>query len=97
MARTRAAQVVWIVCVVCALVLALGALLIAIDANRDNGLVSFVLSTADKVDLGVFSRKEGIRQFDGSNADLKNALFNWGLGAIVYLVAGRILDRLIRP
>ena len=80
-----------------ALVLAVGALLIAIDANRDNGLVSFVLDLADGVDLGVFSRENGIREFDGSNAETKNALFNWGLGAVAYLVVGRLLERVIKP
>ena len=75
----------------------IGALLVAIDANEDNGLVSFVLSAADAVDLGVFSRENGIREFDGSNAETKNALFNWGLGAVAYLVVGRLLERVIKP
>ena len=45
--------------------------------------MQFVLDGADAVDLGVFSREDGIKQFTGSNAETKNALFNWGLGAIV--------------
>jgi hypothetical protein len=95
--RARVAQLIWLVCVVCALLLALGALLIALDANGDNDLVAFVLDAADAVDLGVFSREDGIKQFRGQDADVKNALFNWGLGAIAWLVVGRILDRLVRP
>ncbi|ANH40270.1 hypothetical protein I601_3872 [Nocardioides dokdonensis FR1436] len=95
--RTRIATVVWAVFVLLALVLAVGALLIAIGANRDNGLVQFVLDLADGVDLGVFSRENGIREFDGSNAETKNALFNWGLGAVAYLVIGRLLERVIKP
>jgi hypothetical protein len=95
--RVRIAQVVWLICVLCALVLALGALLIALNANRDNALVQFVLDAADAVDLGVFSKDDGIKQFTGPNAATKNALFNWGLGAIAWLVVGRILDRIIRP
>lgn len=95
--RSRVAAVVWAVFVLLALVLAVGALLIAIDANRDNSLVSFVLDLADGVDLGVFSRENGIREFDGSNAETKNALFNWGLGAVAYLVVGRLLERIIKP
>ncbi len=95
--RARLAQVVWLLCVLAALVLAVGALLVALKANRDNDLVSWVLSAADRVDLGVFSRDAGIKDFTGENAGVKNALFNWGLGAIVWLVVGRILDRLIRP
>jgi hypothetical protein len=95
--RTRVAQVVWLLFVVCALFLAVGALLVALDANVDNPLVAFVLDGADAVDLGVFSRDNGIKQFTGANADTKNALFNWGIGAIAYLVVGRIVDRIIRP
>src|SRR5688500_11140958 len=72
--RARVAQVIWLICVLCALALALGALLIALKANRDNGLVQFVLDAADTVDLGVFSKDEGIKQFTGSGAEIKNAL-----------------------
>nr|WP_221634637.1 hypothetical protein [Nocardioides luti] len=95
--RTRVAQVVWLVFVVAALFLAVGALLIALDANRDNGLVKFILDGANTVDLGIFSRNNGIKDFTGNNADVKNALFNWGIGAIVWLVVGRVLERIIRP
>ena len=63
----------------------------------DNDLVKFVLEGADRVDLGIFSKDNGIKEFSGANAETKNALFNWGLGAVVWLVVGRILDRLIRP
>ena len=59
--------------------------------------MKFVLAAADRVDLGIFSRDNGIKQFSGANADTKNALFNWGLGAVAWLIVGRILDRLIRP
>ncbi|WP_240770182.1 hypothetical protein [Nocardioides sp. GY 10127] len=98
-ARGRAllAQLVWTAVVVVAAVLALGALLVAIGANPDNTLVRLVLDLANAADLGVFSRTNGIRQFGGENADVKNALFNWGLGAIAYLVVGRVLARLISP
>ncbi|MEP9361445.1 hypothetical protein ABLE68_00675 [Nocardioides sp. CN2-186] len=95
--RLRLAQVVWIAAVVCALFLAVGALLIALDANTGNALVKFVLDGADVVDLDVFSRDNGIFKFDGSDAATKNALANWGLGAVAYLVVGRILERIIRP
>ncbi|HYH71702.1 MAG TPA: hypothetical protein VD764_00685 [Nocardioides sp.] len=95
--RTTIAQVLWLGCAFCALLLALGALLVALDANQDNALVAFVLRAADAVDLGVFSREDGIKQFTGPDADVKNALFNWGLGAIAWLVVGRILDRIVRP
>jgi hypothetical protein len=96
-ARLWIAQAVWLAAVVCALLLAVGALLVALDANRDNALVKLVLDGADAVDLQVFSRGNGIFKFDGGDAGTKNALANWGLGAVAYLVVGRILERLIRP
>ena len=95
--RVRIAQLVWLVCVLCALVLALGALLVALKANADNQLVQFIKESASAVDLGVFDRGDGVLKFDGDNAATKNALVNWGLAAVVWLIIGRILDRLIRP
>ena len=95
--RTRLAQLIWLAAVVCALFLAVGALLIALDANQDNPLVAFVLDVADVVDLDVFSRDNGIFTFEGADAATKSALANWGLGAIAYLVVGRILERIVRP
>lgn len=95
--RARLAQLVWLVCVLCALALASGALLVALKANTDNALVVFILDAADAVDLGVFDRNDGIMKFEGENAATKNALVNWGLGAVAWLVIGRILDRIIRP
>ena len=98
--RTRVAQVVWVVCVVAAVFLAAGALCIALKANPDNALVRFILQTADKLDLGVFSRgKDGVAHFKGHTHEAltKNALVNWGLAAVVWLVVGRVLERIIRP
>ena len=95
--RTRVAQVVWLLFVVAALFLAIGALCIALDFNRDNALVAFVLDGADFFDLDIFSRTDGIKQFSGEGAETKNALLNWGIAAVAYLVVGRILERLIRP
>ncbi len=95
--RVRLAQVIWLAAVVCALFLATGALLIALDANKDNALVAFVLDVADAVDLGVFSRDNGIFTFEGAAAATKSALANWGLGAVAYLIVGRIVERIVRP
>ena len=95
--RVRIAQVVWALFAIAALFLAVGALLIAVNANRDNALVRFVLDTANTLDLGIFSRSNGVKHFTGDNADVKNALLNWGLGAVAWLVLGRILERMLRP
>jgi hypothetical protein len=95
--RVVVAQVVWLLFLTAALFLAVGALLVALDANRDNELVKFVLAGADRVDLGIFSKDNGIKQFHGPDAETKNALFNWGLGAAAWLFVGRVLYRAIRP
>jgi hypothetical protein len=99
-ARARVAQVIWILCALAALVLAAGALCVALKANADNSLVKFVLDTADKLDLGVFSRgKDGVFHWKGNShaAATKNAVVNWGLAAVVWLVGGKILERVIAP
>lgn len=95
--RRLVAQVLWALFVVAALFLAVGALLVAVDANVENDAVRFVLDGADALDLGVFSTDNGVMKFTGENAATKNALFNWGLGAIVWLFVGRVVDRLVRP
>lgn len=94
--RSKIASVVWLVAVVCALFLAVGALLMALKANQENTVVAFVLDGAALLE-GPFSREGGIFEFDGKNAEVKNALVNWGIAAVVYLVIGKVLDRLIRP
>lgn len=97
--RTRVAQAVWIICVVFALFLAVGALLVALGnkVNEENAIVSFVLDWANRVDLGVFSIDGGVWESRGKNSQTRNALVNWGMGAVFWLVLGRILDRVIRP
>ncbi|MGH3445176.1 MAG: hypothetical protein ACRDPB_07360 [Nocardioidaceae bacterium] len=94
--RSQIASLIWLVAVICALFLAIGALLIALKANQDNSVVSFVLHVADILD-GPFSRKNGIFTFHGNDQAVKNALVNWGIAAVVYLVVGKVLDRVIRP
>ena len=98
--RTRIGQLIWLVFVLAALVLAAGALFVALKANADNSLVKLVLDTADKLDLGVFSRgKDGVFHWGGhsDSAATKNAVVNWGLAAVVWLVVGKILERVVRP
>jgi hypothetical protein len=97
--RARIAQVVWILCALAALILAVGALCIALKANPDNSLVKFCIDTADKLDFGVFSRTDGVAHWKGhSHSSLtKNACVNWGLAAVVWLIGGKILERIIRP
>jgi hypothetical protein len=95
--RIIVARVVWGVFLVFGLVLAAAALLIALEANVGNSLVSFVLDFARAIDLGVFSLDQPIRDFSGENAEIKEALLSYGLGAVAYLILGRTLERLIQP
>jgi hypothetical protein len=90
------AQVVWLACLAAAISLLLGALLVTVGANQDNALVAFVLQAADRADLGVFSRIGGIKEFTGEGAAVRNAVVNWGIGAVAWLVVGRLASRLLR-
>jgi hypothetical protein len=95
--RNKVATVVWLVAVVCALFLAVGALLIALKANENNSIVEFIISGAETLD-GPFSLTDGIFTFaEDEDGQVKSALTNWGIAAVVYLVIGKILDRIIRP
>jgi hypothetical protein len=99
--RLRLASAIWMAAVLAAVMLCLGALLVALDANMDNSLVSAVLDLDRAID-GPFWKvfdfytetKSGAQ---GAPDEVKNHLVNWGLAAAGYLIVGRLLDRLIRP
>ncbi|WP_249410803.1 hypothetical protein [Nocardioides faecalis] len=95
--RDRVARAVWAVCATLALVLAAAAFTFALEANGDNGLVTLIRDVADAVDMGFFDLDNPVKEFDGKNALVKTALFNYGIAAVVYLVLGRVLERVIRP
>ena len=95
--RTTAARVVWGIFLLFGVVMASAALLIALEANPENNLVGFVLDFARAIDLGVFDLDNPIRDFTGDNDTIKEALLTYGLGGIVYLIIGRVLERVIRP
>ena len=96
--RTQVARVVRIVFIVLAVVLALGALLVVLrdSVNEQNSIVKLVTDIADAVS-GPFSKDDGIFDFSGKNAVAKNALLNWGIAAIVYLVLGRVIAGVVGP
>ena len=96
--RTKAARVVRIVFGVAATILALGAVLVVLrnNINEQNSIVQLILNVADAIS-GPFSRDNGIFDFTGKNAVAKNALLNWGIAAIVYLLVGRLLANAIAP
>ena len=99
--RNRVASLVWIVAVACAVVLALAAVLIALQDNvKSNNVIVEWLTTMSNVVAGPFGETSG-NSFRGGIFNLdstpKEALANWGVAAVIYLVLGRIADRIIRP
>jgi hypothetical protein len=97
--RSSVARAVRIVFAVLATILALGALLVVLrhNINSGNPIVKLILDVADGIS-GPFSRNDGIFRFtSGKSAVAKNALLNWGIAAIVYLVIGRFLANAIAP
>ena len=89
--RSRVASVVWLVAVLAALVLAVGALCVALKLERDNTIVRAILDLANAIDFNEFKR------FEGDNAEVKTALVNWGIAAVIWLTIGKVLDKIIRP
>jgi hypothetical protein len=89
--RSTIASAVWLVAVVCALVLAAAALMVALRMNQQNDLVSLVIDGARRLDFG------RLKTFTGKDAATKAALVDWGVAALIYLVVGKVLDRIIRP
>jgi hypothetical protein len=96
--RTKVARAVRVVFGVLAAILALGALLVVLrdNINESNSVVKLITDVADAIS-GPFSRDNGIFDFTGKNAASKNALLNWGIAAIVYLLIGRFLANAIAP
>ena len=96
--RAQLARLIRIVFGVLAAILALGALLVVLrsNINEDNAVVQFITDVADAIS-GPFSLQDGVFDFSGKNATAKNALLNWGIAAVVYLVIGRVLSNLVAP
>jgi len=90
-ARNLLASLIWLIAVLAAAVLALGALFTALDqANQSNEIVRFILARGHDV-VGPF--KDLFRLETAKNT----LLVNWGIAALVYLIAGKIAERFIRP
>lgn len=96
--RHQLARVVRLVFGLLAAILAVGAVLVVLrdSVNEQNAIVRFVLDVADGV-AGPFDRTDGIFGFGGENRVAKDALVNWGIAAVVYLVIGRVLSGLLTP
>jgi len=89
--RNLIASLIWLVAVIAAAVLALGALFTALDqTNQSNEIVRWVLERGHDL-VGPF--KDLFRLETAKNT----LLVNWGIAALVYLIAGKILERFVRP
>ena len=95
--RGIVSRVAWMVCLTLALILAIAAFSFALDANDKNDLVQFIRDLANAFDLGFFDLDNPVKEFKDPNSDVKNALFNYGICAVIYLIAGRFLERVLRP
>lgn len=96
--RALLARGLQLACTAIAVIIALGAVFIAVrgSINNGNSIVEFVTDVAGFFD-GPLARQDGIFAFSGEGAITKNALVNWGLAAVAWLVIGRILSLVIRP
>jgi hypothetical protein len=89
--RNLIASLVWLIAVLVAAVLALGALFTALDqTNQSNEIVRWVLERGHEL-VGPF--KDLFRLETAKNT----LLVNWGIAALVYLIAGKIVERFVRP
>ncbi|MDN5746730.1 MAG: hypothetical protein L0H31_16670 [Nocardioidaceae bacterium] len=95
--RTHGARIVWLVFLVLALIMAIAAFSFALEANEKNKLVEIFRDLADAFDLGFFDLDNPVKAFSDPNGVVKTALFNYGIATVVYLVLGRVLERVIRP
>ncbi len=95
--RSIVATAVWVLAVLAAVILAIGALVITLDFNEKNAIVEFFTTTADKIDLGVFKDFEPGKGETAHDALVKRVLVNWGISAVLYLLVGKLLERVIRP
>jgi hypothetical protein len=89
--RNLLASLIWLIAVIAAALLALGALFTALDqANQSNEIVKWVLERGHDL-VGPF--KDLFRLETAKNT----LLVNWGIAALVYLIVGKIAERFIRP
>lgn len=99
--RNRIASIVWLLAVLAAVILAVGALFYALEANENNAIVKGVWDIAEKID-GPFWKifefyEDAPGAGNGAHDQTKEHLVNWGLAAVAYLVGGSLLARVIRP
>jgi hypothetical protein len=96
--RSGLATAVWVLAVLAAVILAVGALVLVLDFNAKNAVVEFFRDTAGALDIfGPFKEFERDKKETQHSVDVKNALVNNAIYAIGYLIVGKVLERVIRP
>jgi hypothetical protein len=96
--RSGAARAVRLAFGALATILALGVLLVVLRSNVNgaNPVVQLITDVADTI-AGPFGLQDGVFAFSGADATSKNALANWGVAALLYLLLGRVLAGAIAP
>lgn len=92
--RVTSAYVVWTLCCGVALLLAGGALLVALKADASAAPWSWWLTSVDAVTPGWFQRPAGGAVGSG---DVSETLVRWGAAALALLVGGAVLQWVFRP
>lgn len=77
---------------ICSVILALGALLVALGSDEGNSTYDLVSGICDTL-VGPL---RDVFTFSGANGDMKEALAAWGLGSMGYLVVGLFLQSFLR-
>ena len=92
MARTRSrspGSVITGIAAVIAGIIVVGIVLVLVDANQRNMLVDLVLDV-----VRFFTRP--FRDLFPRADPKQNALLNWGIAAIAYLIVGAVIARIVR-
>ncbi len=98
--RLRLSQLVWLLGLLCASILAAGALIVALigaDAQPTNWMIRFVLSAADHLDFGALSDRKALIDLSVSDESTKEAMANWGVAAVIWVVLGWGLSIFLKP
>jgi len=96
--RNRVASIVWIVAVVCAVIVVLGAIMVALGkgVESDNPVVQFLSDWAAKLS-GPFGDMFSYTKDNGKPDVVQNTVLGYGIAAVAWLVGGRIVTRVIQP
>ena len=88
--RTLVARVIAIIVGILVALIVLGILLVVLEANPDNAIVSVITDVAETL-VGPFQELFTLK-------DKKTEVaVNWGIAAFVYLIVGQIVARLVAP